>query len=374
MPQALLKLFEARLAQGSIQPDEAQRAALGKLAELAKSLRRWKPAGKRFLASLFGGNMPAPRGIYIHGKVGRGKTMLMDLFHDAVAFEPKRRIHFHAFMSEVHSAINAARKSVPGDPIPHVAHKIAEQAQLLCFDEFHVTDIADAMILGRLFAALFERQVVIVATSNVSPSGLYKNGLNRELFEPSIALIEAHMQVLELDSAKDYRLERLAGEPLYFTPLNTASEMALRGAFKTLTGQARGVARDVDVKGRKVRFAEVAEGTLFTSFDELCARPLGAEDYLVLTEAFHTIVLSGIPILHRDRRAEARRFVTLIDTLYDAGVGLIVSAEAEPEQLHPAGDEAFLFERTASRLIEMRSASYLRRRRQTVLEPHDLAQ
>jgi cell division protein ZapE len=364
MPQDLLTVFKARLAAGAIQPDPAQQAALDQLAHLASALRTWKPPGKGLLSGLFASKTPPPRGLYIHGKVGRGKTMLMDLFHTAVAVKAKRRIHFHAFMSEVHTAINEARKTVPGDPIPYVANKIADHAHVLCFDEFHVTDIADAMILGRLFEALFARHVVIVATSNVAPQGLYKDGLNRQLFEPSIALIEANMAVLELAAAKDYRLERLAGQKLYFTPLDAASKANLRAAFTTLTGHATGAPRDLNVKGRNVRLSEVAEGAAYLTFDELCARPLGAEDYLQLAEALHTVVLEGVPILHRDRRAEARRFVILIDTLYDAGVGLIVSAEAEPDALHPAGDESFLFERTASRLIEMRSESYLLRRRQ----------
>jgi cell division protein ZapE len=350
--------FDARLTQKGIALDVAQRAAALQLAELADSLTRWTPAGNGFLSSIFGSKSPPPRGLYIHGKVGRGKTMLMDLFHDEVAFRPRRRVHFHAFMSEVHAAIADARKSVPGDPIPFVAERIADSAQLLCFDEFHVTDIADAMILGRLFNGLFERQVVVVATSNVPPSGLYKNGLNRQLFEPFIAMLEAQMQVLELAAARDYRLDRLVGQALYFSPLGATSDRLLREAFVRLTGQPRGAPRELDVRGRKVRIGEVAEGAAFVTFEELCARPLGAEDYLTMAEAFHTIVLSGVPILNRDRRAEARRFITLIDTLYDAKTGLIVSAEAEPDALHPAGDEAFLFERTASRLIEMRSASW----------------
>ena len=363
MPKALLDILRARVTAGQLQPDVAQTLALERLGALASQLRTWHPAGRGLFGGLFAAKALPPRGLYIHGKVGRGKTMLMDLFHEAVDFKPRRRVHFHAFMSEVHAAIGEARKSVDGDPIPFVANTIADSAQLLCFDEFHVTDIADAMILGRLFAGLFERHVVIVATSNVPPSGLYKNGLNRQLFEPFIAMIEARMEVLELESAKDFRLEKLAGQPLYFTPVNTASEAALRAAFTRLTGKARGEPRDIDVKGRKVRIGEMAEGTAFVTFEELCARPLGPEDYLQLAEAFHTIILSGVPILVRDRRAEARRFITLIDTLYDVHVGLIVSAEAEPDALHPAGDEAFLFERTASRLIEMRSAAYLEARR-----------
>lgn len=351
--------FQRALDARAVTLDPAQAAAAARLADLSGVLKTWRPAGQGFFAGLFGSKAPPPRGLYIHGKVGRGKTMLMDLFHDVVTFEPRRRVHFHAFMSEVHTAIAEARKTEAGDPIPVVAAKIAAQARLLCFDEFHVTDIADAMILGRLFEALFEHQVVMVATSNVPPSGLYKNGLNRQLFEPFIALIEQRMDVLELVAAKDYRLDRLTGQKLYFSPLGAAAEMELRAAFKRLTGQERGTPRDIDVRGRKVRISEMAEGTAFMTFDEVCARPLGAEDYLAFTDAFHTIILSGVPKLSRERRAEARRFITFIDTMYDAKTGLIVSADAEPDDLHPVGDEAFLFERTASRLTEMRTQAYL---------------
>jgi cell division protein ZapE len=330
------------------------------LSTLATELETWRPHA---LFGLLKHRRPPPRGLYIHGKVGRGKTMLMDLFYETVRIAPKRRVHFHAFMSEVHAAITAARRSQPGDPIPAVAETLALQAKLLCFDEFHVTDIADAMILGRLFTALFEQHVVVVATSNVPPSGLYRDGLNRDLFLPFVALLNDTLDVLELASARDYRLDKLVGQPLYFTPLDVAARTGLRGHFTRLTGQVKGAPRDLDVNGRKVRLAEVAEGTVYATFDELCATPLGAEDYLRLAQTFHTLILEDVPILHPERRTEARRFITLIDTLYDAGTALIVSAEAEPDQLHPEGDQAFLFERTASRLIEMRSESYLQTRR-----------
>jgi cell division protein ZapE len=348
------------VASGEMDADAAQIEVATRLDELAKALAKWRPSRGFGLASLFG-RRPSepPKGLYIHGKVGRGKTMLMDLFYEAVTFAPKRRIHFHEFMSETHDRIGAARKLVDGDPIPHVANAIADGCGLLCFDELHVTDIADAMILGRLFEGLFERQVVMVATSNVPPSGLYKNGLNRQLFLPSIALIESHLDVLELTAAKDFRLEKLEGHPLYFSPVDAASSKALSAAFTRLTGLWKGEPEDIDVKGRRVRVPEAARGVARFSFDDLCEQPLGSNDYLAIAHRFHTVIIEGIPRLGPERRSSARRFINLIDTLYDNRVGLIASAEAEPTELHPDGDQAFLFERTASRLIEMRSEAYL---------------
>jgi cell division protein ZapE len=367
MADGPLEILKARVAAGEMDADPAQLAAADRLGALSQALATWRSGRRWSLGGLLGGRKASPpRGLYIHGKVGRGKTMLMDLFFETSDHPAKRRLHFHEFMAETHDRIGAARKRVEGDPIPSVAAEIAQGAGLLCFDELHVTDIADAMILGRLFKGLFERDVVMVATSNVPPSGLYKNGLNRQLFLPSIALIEANMEVMELVSAKDFRLEKLEGQRLYFTPLDRASHNALGAAFTRLTGMRNGQPVDIDVKGRTLRVPEAARGVARFTFDELCDRPLGALDYLALANRFHTLILDGIPRLVPERRAAARRFITLIDTLYDARVGLIASAEDEPDELHPAGDESFLFERTASRLIEMRSAAYLESRMQRI--------
>lgn len=363
MPSTVLARLSARIAAGELQPDRAQRAAAQRLDKLARDLARWHQARSWSVSNLLGGSGPAaPHGLYIWGKVGRGKTMLMDQFYDTVRFQPKRRIHFHEFMAEVHDRIGAARARLPGDPIPEVAKEIASGARLLCFDEFHVTDIADAMILGRLFTALFERQVVMVATSNVPPQGLYANGLNRQLFEPFIDLLASKTDTLQLAADKDFRREKLAGHPLYFTPLNRAADAAVREAFQRVSGVAKGTSQAIEVKGRQVRVPEAANGVALFDFADLCMQPLGALDYLHIAHAFHTVVITNVPALNRDRRAEARRFITLIDTLYDAGTGLIVSADAEPDAIYPTGDEAFLFERTASRLIEMRSEDYLQAR------------
>jgi cell division protein ZapE len=359
MTEAPLQRYRARVSAGEMEADPAQLEIAGRLDALATALAGWKRGRGNGLFSLFARRQPAPRGLYIHGKVGRGKTMLMDLFFEAIALDAKRRIHFHAFMSEVHDRIGAARKSVPGDPIPQVAAQLARECALLCFDEFHVTDIADAMILGRLFEGLFANDVVVVATSNVPPSGLYRNGLNRQLFLPFIRLIEERMEVVELVAAKDFRLEKLEGLTLYFTPADRAAHKALNSAFTRLTGHWDGKPVDIDVKGRLLRVPQASRGVARFTFDELCDRPLGALDYLAIAQNFHTLILEDIPYLVPERRAAARRFITLIDTLYDARVGLIASADAEPDALHPQGDESFLFERTASRLIEMRSAEYL---------------
>ena len=360
MPLPVRARLDARVAAGDMQSDAAQQAAADALDELGTALKEWRRARRWSLLRRLGGVGPAaPRGLYIWGKVGRGKTMLMDLFFETVRFKPKRRVHFHEFMAEVHDRINAARARHPGDPIPAVAVEIAQGARLLCFDEFHVTDIADAMILGRLFTALFAAQVTVVATSNVAPDGLYAEGLNRQLFVPFIALLEDKAKTQELVAAKDFRLEKLAGHPMYFSPLDQGSVSLIRAAFRRVSGAAKGTSVDLDVKGRKLRVPEAANGVALFDFADLCSQPLGALDYLAVAHAFHTVVLANVPQLDAQRRPEARRLINLIDTLYDARVGLIVSAAVEPDDIYPSGDEAFLFERTASRLIEMRSETYL---------------
>ena len=285
--------------------------------------------------------------------------MLMDLFYASVVFEPKRRVHFHTFMADVHDRIAEVRRTAPGDPIPEVARQIASQARLLCFDELHVTDIADAMILGRLFKGLFESDVVVVATSNARPTDLYRNGLNRQLFLPFVDLIEEHMDVLELVSAKDYRLEKLSGQKLYFTPADEDATAEMDRIWMRLTGGQTGEATELEVKGRKVPVPRAAMGIARFSFADLCEKPLGTIDYLHIARAYHTIFIDQIPVLSPARRNEARRFINLIDTLYDDRVGLVVSADAEPDELFVQGDGADLFERTASRLMEMRSETYL---------------
>jgi cell division protein ZapE len=262
-------------------------------------------------------------------------------------------------MAEVHERIAKSRADVPGDPIPHVADEIASEARLLCFDEMHVTDIADAMILGRLFEALFAAGTVIVTTSNATPSELYKNGLNRQLFIPFIALIEKHLDVVELGAKKDFRLDKLSGLQLYFYPADTAAKSSLDAHWSRLTGNRPGKPQTIEVLGRKVAVPLSSMGVARFDFEDLCAVPLGANDYLHLAHAFHTILVDNIPLLTPERRDVARRFITLVDTLYDNRICLIASAAAEPSALYRKGDGAELFERTASRLTEMRSEAYL---------------
>ena len=355
---ALLDIYRKRVADRVIEADPAQAEAAANLAALARALGAWRPPRGGLLGRL-GRTTPAPRGRYIFGPVGRGKTMLMDLFFESVGFQPKRRVHFHEFMAEVHDRIGAARKQVPGDPIPRVARALAAEARLLCFDELHVTDIADAMILGRLFRGLFESETVVVATSNVAPEELYKNGLNRALFLPFIDLIAQHMEIEELKAAKDFRLDKLVGKPLYFTPADAAANVEMDRLWAELTGNHPGAPVDLEVKGRKLRVPAASMGVARFSFTELCTQPLGANDFLHIAHAFHTVLIDGIPVLASAGRDVTRRFINLIDTLYDNRVCLIVSAAAGPTELYPGGDMQFLFERTSSRLIEMRSESYL---------------
>lgn len=358
MSKGPLECYRDLVSAGGIELDAAQLNAAKQLDQLAQALALWRP--RRGFLSLFSrGSSYRPRGFYIHGAVGRGKTMLMDLFHANVRFEPKLRVHFHEFMADVHERIAEARNSEPGDPIPAVADRIASEVKLLCFDELHVTDIADAMILGRLFKVLFESGVVVVATSNAAPHDLYRNGLNRQLFLPFVDLIEDHMDVFELSAAKDFRLEKLNGQRLYFTPADAASRAELDKIWLRLTGGQGGERTELRVKGRKIKVPRAAMGAARFSFADLCEHPLGTLDYLYIARTFHTLLIDCIPVLGPQRRNEARRFINLVDTLYDNRVCLVASAEAEPDELYVRGDGADLFERTASRLMEMRSEAYL---------------
>jgi cell division protein ZapE len=356
----ILKRYDERLALGEIEADAAQRAVAGLLDRLDAALAE-QNSGTGVLKRIFTKPAQSPKGVYIHGGVGRGKTMLMDLFYEETAFAPKRRAHFHEFMADVHDRIGEARKSLPGDPIPNVAKSIASEARLLCFDELHVTDIADSMIIGRLFEGLWGAGTVIVATSNARPSQLYKNGLNRQLFLPFISMIEQNMEIVELSAQKDFRLDKLAGAQLYFTPIDSLARAGLDDHWERLTGHHPGKSTTIDVKGRSLAVPMASMGVARFDFADLCDRPLGANDYLHIAHAFHTVIIDGIPVIDPGRRDVARRFINLIDAFYDTRTSLIASAAAEPHALYPSGHGADLFERTASRLMEMRSQAYLAR-------------
>lgn len=355
-----LQQYRTMVEAGELTPDPAQLLAAEKLQLLANRLAQYEPPEKTDFFSYFTRKSGAiPEGMYIFGGVGRGKTMLMDLFFETVPFSAKRRVHFHEFMGEVHDLIGRFRKLQEGDPIPPTAQMIASETRLLCFDELHVTDIADAMILGRLFASLFASHTVVVATSNSAPGELYRDGLNRPLFEPFIELVEERMEVLQLEAATDYRLEKLQGTELYFTPASKKAAKEMRKVFARLTGHETGKPATLTVKSRKIKVPEAAMGVALFDFADLCGKPLGANDYLVIAHAYHTLLIENIPVMERVRRNEARRFINLIDTLYDNGVRVVLSAAAEPDALYKISDGAELFERTASRLIEMRSQAYL---------------
>jgi cell division protein ZapE len=369
MSPSLSAQYAARVAAGKIDRDTAQQAIVDRLAQLERELAERRLARKSSsLGWLFGSREPEPiKGLYIFGDVGRGKTMLMDLFFAASSVARKRRVHFHEFMAEVHERVHALRQRAKlgeigaDDPIGVAACAIAEETRLLCFDEFHVTDIADAMILGRLFKRLFELGVVVVATSNVPPTELYKDGLNRALFLPFIALIEEHMEIRQLDARTDFRLEKLAGVPVWHVPADRAAEAALEQAWQRLTAGHAGEPQDLLVKGHTIRIPRATMGVAWFSFEDLCQQPLAAADYLKIAREYHTVLLERVVVMDYERRNEAKRFIILIDTFYDNAVKLIASAEAEPDALYRAdvGFEASEFKRTASRLIEMRSEAYL---------------
>jgi cell division protein ZapE len=359
------------VSSGAIELDPAQEQVAEAFADLEQRLASYKPLRKQgLLGRLFADKDDAPpRGLYVHGDVGRGKTMLMDLFFQQSPVEHKRRAHFHEFMAEVHERIygyrrGIARGDIPdGDVIALTAASIFEQAWLLCFDEFHVTDIADAMILGRLFSRLFDLGTVVVATSNVAPEDLYKGGLNRSLFVPFIAQISEHMEVLRLDARTDFRLEKLAGVKMWLVPADAAAAAALDRAWVKMTGSAPCKPLDISIKGRALHVPCSANGVARFSFADICEEPLAASDYLRLARDYHTIIIDRIPVMDYSDRNAARRFITLIDTLYDNGVKLMASAAADPLSLYVAteGNEANEFKRTSSRLIEMSSESYLAR-------------
>jgi len=373
MVNSITAQYEAGVAAQLVERDDAQLDVVERLARLEARILEHRLARKSsalgWLFAKSASALPAIKGLYIYGEVGRGKTMLMDLFFAASPVMRKRRAHFHEFMLDVHERVYVLRQEMKAgehageDPIRLVAAQLMQEAWLLCFDEFHVTDIADAMILGRLFAVMFERGVVVVATSNVPPEDLYKDGLNRALFVPFIRMLEQHMDVVRLDARIDFRLEKLAGMPVWYVPADAKADAALDDAWRRLTGGQRGTAQELPLKGRSVRVPGAARGVARFSFHDLCEQPLAAADYLRIAHEYHTVILDHIPVMNFDTRNAAKRFIILIDTLYDMNVKLIASAAAEPDVLYAAeqGFEAQEFKRTASRLIEMRSEAYLAR-------------
>jgi cell division protein ZapE len=364
-----LPAFRAMVAAGELASDPAQELVAVRLQVLWQSLLgydpRPRPANGNGLLSwlLRRGEATETRlnGLYIVGEVGRGKSMLMDLFFAAADVRRKQRIHFHRFMQNVHARFHAYKRAHPeiDDPIPPLADSIAADAALLCFDEFQVNDIADAMILGRLFQALFERGVVVVATSNVAPDDLFKGQPGRDAFLPFIALIKQRLDVVMMDAGRDFRRERMRGLRTWLVPADARADRELDRAFAELTGGAEGKPDTLWVMGRKFVVPLAADGVARFDFETLCGAALGAGDYLVLATKFHTLILDGIPRLSPDNYDKARRFIVLIDTLYDQRVKLIASADATPDQLYQRGENARMFERTASRLDEMQSSDWL---------------
>ncbi len=365
-----ISAYQTLIRDGKLRPDPNQQKAIellqGLHSELDLYAQQMGQTGWRARLSIRNRKRPVPKGIYMWGGVGRGKTMLMDLFYENSNVAERKHVHFHAFMQEVHRRVHAFREAqksgkVPesSDPLKALAKVIVDQAWLLCFDEFHVTDIGDAMILGRLFEALFDMGVVIVTTSNRHPNDLYKDGLQRERFLPFIDMLNEKMQVIHLDSDTDYRLERLREMDAYLSPATPQATEKLQLDFDTLTVGMESRPRQLSVNGRTIEIAKAAEGVGFTTFTDMCTKPLGPGDFLAVADAFHTIILDGIPKLGPNNRDQAKRFVTLIDALYDHKTKLICAAETPPTELYTEGDGAFEFERTVSRLLEMQSPEYM---------------
>ncbi|TCS63604.1 cell division protein ZapE [Varunaivibrio sulfuroxidans] len=357
--------YRARVNGGDLKPDPVQALAVEKLQSLFNALKAYEPVrGPKNWKERFGlarRREDPPQGLYLYGGVGRGKSMVMDLFFQTLPMDKKQRVHFYAFMQKVHARLNEYRKfkGRESDPIPPIARQLAAEATVLCFDEFQVLDIADAMILGRLFETLFEEGVVVVATSNRPPRDLYKDGLQRDLFMPFIDLLERKMDVLALNGDLDYRLETMRTLDTYLMPADMDAEEKLEEIFRRLTQGVRPKAAIIPVQGRDVAIPKAVGGTAMIDFDDICGRPLGAGDYLEIARRYHTVIVSNIPKLSADRGDEAKRFVALIDALYEARVNFICSADAKPDQLYVAGHGHFEFARTASRLVEMQSVAYM---------------
>ena len=354
----LPQIYEARVADGTLRPDPAQHAVLPRLEELRQWLETTDSKPKGLLAGLFRKPPQPPRGLYLWGGVGRGKSMLMDLFTDHTAIAAKRRVHFHAFMQEIHHGMHAARKTGVDDALAPVAAAVAKDLRLLAFDEMQITDITDAMIVGRLFQMLMDAGVVIVTTSNRPPEDLYKNGLNRALFLPFIDFLKDRMEIHHLESPNDYRQHRLQGAQVFFSPADAAAAGAIETMWADLTGGGPGEKLALVVNGRNLVLDHVQNGVARASFWDLCGRPNGAADFLAIAEAVRVLILENIPRLSAANYNEAKRFVTLVDALYEAKVRLIASAADIPERLYLEGTGAFEFERTASRLREMQGADW----------------
>jgi cell division protein ZapE len=358
MSDSLTEIYDRMTHEGGLRQDAAQRAVLPDLQRIRAALEEASGRKKGLLGGLFGKAPDPVKGLYLWGGVGRGKSMLMDLFHANVAIEAKRRVHFHAFMQEVQAALHEARKTGVDDAIRPVAEGIAGKLRLLSFDEMQITDIADAMIVGRLFQMLFDHGVTVVTTSNRVPDDLYKDGLNRPLFLPFIGLLKEKMDVRALESETDYRQHRLQGAQVYFTPAGAEAKRAISAIWTELTGGGADTALRLTVKGREIVLADYHAGVARVSFWELCGRPLGPADYLAIAGAVRVLILEDIPHLSSENYNEAKRFVTLIDTLYEGKVRLIASAADEPERLYIEGEGSFEFEPTASRLREMQAADW----------------